>query len=115
MLESRSSDSLNADNDAAVRYPRSQLRRLVLDLSLKCQQMPSALFLQGVQRTDMESRAAGGFADIYLGTWEGQTIAIKCLRMFALSPESQKGRLRQVRVGPISVFLSRFILYQSVP
>ncbi|KAH8101245.1 hypothetical protein BXZ70DRAFT_935130 [Cristinia sonorae] len=96
MLESRSSDSLtNADTEVSVRFPRSQLRRLVLDLSVRCQQVPSALFLQGVQRTDTESYAVGGFADIYRGTWHDQPIAIKCLRIFVLSPESQKTRLRQ--------------------
>lgn len=106
MLESKSTDSLNADADAAVRYPRSQLIRLVLDLSLKCQQVPSALFLKGVKRTDTETRAAGGFADIYRGTWSSQDIAIKCLRIFILSPESQKARLRQVSNLEISVSLS---------
>ena len=96
MLESRSSDSLNGDPEAAVRFPRSQLRRLVLDLSVKCEQVPSALFLKGVQRTDNESRAFGGFADIYRGIWADEPIAIKCLRMFRLSTDSQKARLRQV-------------------
>lgn len=95
MLENQSQDSLT-EADAAVRSPRSQLRRLVLDLSLKCGQVPNALFLQDVQCTDTESRAAGGFADIYRGRWEGYDIAIKCLRIFVLSTDTQKARLRQV-------------------
>ena len=98
MLENSSSDSLSAA-ETPISFPRTYIRQLILELALKRGQVPVSLFVKDVKVLDNESRAAGGFADIYYGTYKGQPVALKCLRIYLMCPENHKKRLTQVSCG----------------
>lgn len=60
---------------------RSQMLRVLVKLS-QSHGLPEWLYLKDVQRSTHERDAVdrGGFAEIYLGTWNGKTVALKRLR-----------------------------------
>lgn len=105
MLDNPSSDSL-VDGETPVSFPRTHVRRLMLELALKRRQVPVSLFLKDVTSLESESRAAGGFADIYYGSHTGRPVALKCLRIYLMCPESHKIRLTQVCVSPRRIAIS---------
>ncbi|KAH8082794.1 kinase-like domain-containing protein [Cristinia sonorae] len=73
---------------------RNKLRRLSLKIALRSDILPRALFLTTVLVRG-ESRASGGFADVYCGEYDGQVVAIKRLRVYVNSPLSQRMKLKQ--------------------
>ncbi|KAH8082793.1 kinase-like domain-containing protein [Cristinia sonorae] len=73
---------------------RNKLRRFSLKISLRYDILPRALFLTRVL-VHGESRASGGFADVYCGEYDGQVVAIKRLRVYVNSPLSQRIKLKQ--------------------
>jgi len=96
MLENPSSDSLIlVSGEAPVNFPRTHIRRLMLELALKRRQVPVSLFLKDVTSSEKESRTSGGFADIYYGLYSEKPVALKCLRIYLMCPESQKTRLEK--------------------
>ena len=99
MLENPSSDSL-VDGEAPFTFPRTHIRMLMLELALRRTHIPVSLFLKGVVCLENESRASGGFADIYYGSYADQPVALKCLRIYLREPESHKNKQTQVRLSP---------------
>ncbi|TCD66394.1 hypothetical protein EIP91_001385 [Steccherinum ochraceum] len=70
---------------------RNKLRRLSLKLAVQYDILPSLLILRGVECEDLRKRrGAGGFADVYVGTYGGMKVALKCLRMYILAGSNQK-------------------------
>jgi hypothetical protein len=57
---------------------------ILFDLVSKSQSLPKSLVLTDISlRTDSTSPAAGGaFADVWEGTFEGRSVALKVLRDF---------------------------------
>jgi hypothetical protein len=55
---------------------------MLVKLSTNSGVLPKDLFIQGVNvRNDRDPDATGGFADVFLGTYKGQKVAIKRLRL----------------------------------
>ncbi|TCD63897.1 hypothetical protein EIP91_004806 [Steccherinum ochraceum] len=73
---------------------RDAIRRMMLKLSVRTTKLPKSLFLQGVISKDTESYSAGAFADIFVGEYHGQKVALKRLRVFQSLHESEKQKLR---------------------
>ncbi len=63
---------------------RVALRRLLVRLSKAAGVLPMSIFLSGVECTDRNCIAGGGFADIYLATYKGRKVALKRLRVYHL-------------------------------
>lgn len=57
-------------------------RRLLVKLSEMCGILPSSLSITGVENCSQEPVAGGGFADIFLASYQGKHVALKCLRDF---------------------------------
>lgn len=64
------------------------LHRLVLKGGI----LPDQLMLQDVVKLGDHAVAGGGFADIWKGTFNGELVALKVLRVFG-QPEDQKAFL----------------------
>ncbi|KAJ7682929.1 hypothetical protein B0H17DRAFT_52384 [Mycena rosella] len=75
----------------------SQARRLILRLSEAHDQLPSSLFITGVIDYDDHPTFCGGFGDIYRASHNGSTVAVKRIRMFNASTESQRARVQFCR------------------
>ncbi|TFK51555.1 kinase-like protein [Heliocybe sulcata] len=58
--------------------------------------LPPSLFISGVSLTDSNLIYGGGFADIHQGEYEGQLVAVRCLRFF--TNQSKKRRMEIERV-----------------
>lgn len=98
MLAMPPSDQLTASLESAAIQgsTRSKLRRISLKLVFQYDKMPAALLLKSVKCPDREIRIAGGFADVYCGEYVGEKVALKCLRVFLMSSEVQKAKLKRV-------------------
>lgn len=81
---------------------RRRLRRLLLRLALKYDQLPSGIHISGVTCACTESIVCGGFADIFKGVYKGEVVALKRLRVFQMMEPSRKARVKKV----ISLVLS---------
>ena len=60
--------------------------------------LPKKLLIEGVMCTSTDQQGAGGFADVFCGTYDGEIVALKRVRVFALMPEDKKAELRKVSV-----------------
>lgn len=69
---------LFGDDDTFYR----KAQKLLLNLSQACDKIPSSLFIKGVKLTRKNIVFSGGFADIYLASYNGQDVALKCVRIF---------------------------------
>jgi hypothetical protein len=58
---------------------RRQATHLIVKVADRSDQLPSSLFLKGVTRTSSK-QLCGGCADVYQGTYEGKSVAIKMPR-----------------------------------
>lgn len=83
---------------------RNKLRRFTLKMALNHEIFPTTLIIRGVQCSDNTERLSGGFADIYTGTYRGEKVALKVLRIYSNMPESKKQKLRKVRMTCTSSF-----------
>lgn len=61
---------------------RSTARRLLVKLSETCGILPSSLNISGVKDCETEAVGAGGFADIYRASYNGEYVALKRLREY---------------------------------
>ncbi|KAH8101164.1 kinase-like domain-containing protein, partial [Cristinia sonorae] len=66
------------------------LRKLAVKLAVGHSQLPTSFYLKGVRKTGTETLGAGGFAEVYLGEWEGQKVALKRLRVEAKPSMSER-------------------------
>lgn len=70
-----SGDLLSRDKQ---QHFRRAAHRLLIRLSQECEQLPPDLFITGIERR--AQMTGGGFADIYLGRFREQPVALKCFR-----------------------------------
>ncbi|KAJ7091357.1 kinase-like domain-containing protein [Mycena belliarum] len=70
-------------------------RRLLVRLSEASDTLPSSLFIRGVSRLDKEATFGGTFGDIYRATFEGQTVALKRIRVFQRDSAQHKRFCRE--------------------
>ena len=93
---------------------RNTLRRLTLKVALNYNILPAALILEGVKVTDGSQHGAGGFADVFRGTYVGAPVAVKKLRVYIMSTESQKRDMKKVSTNDfgssVHVFTGLFLL-----
>lgn len=75
---------------------RNQLRRLSLKVAITHSILPTTLILRGVQLSDTTQHGAGGFADVFCGTYQGYKVALKRLRVYIMSSDTQKQNLKKV-------------------
>ncbi|KAJ6526554.1 hypothetical protein DFH09DRAFT_1045971 [Mycena vulgaris] len=75
----------------------SQARRLIQRLSEACDKLPSSLFITGIVDHDEHPTFVGGFGDIYRASHNGNTVAVKRIRMFSATSDSQRTRLQFCR------------------
>ncbi|KAJ6624640.1 hypothetical protein B0H10DRAFT_1784169, partial [Mycena sp. CBHHK59/15] len=68
--------------------------RLIRKLSVACEKLPSKLFITEIHDCDEHPTFRGGFGDIYRASYNGNTVALKRIRMFTGSDsDSRKSRL----------------------
>lgn len=79
-----SSDVQLLDDDIEIHgfaaKDRRPLRRLLIKLSQDTQRLPPSFVLNKISCDTYTPKKAGGFADIFLGTYRGRTVALKRLR-----------------------------------
>ncbi len=84
-------DELLSDSKGCVKCmglsdPRvHNIRRLLMGLARKTGTLPKTLFLQGIECKDRDPVGGGGFADIYLASYNGQPVALKRIRTFSMT------------------------------
>ena len=86
---------------------RNQLRRLSLKVAITYDKFPTPLVLRGVQCDTTNQHGAGGFADVFCGTYNGEKVALKRLRVYLMMTDEQKTNLKKVRTGFLRVSSSR--------
>lgn len=67
-------------------------RRLLKKLAAACGAFPPSLFLEGVRLVDDSPIGAGGFADIFRGSHNGQDIVLKRIRVY----QSQRSEFNEI-------------------
>jgi hypothetical protein len=68
--------------DANVKHERRRkIITLLMDVAKASNELPSSLFVAGVQIYSPHPTMSGGFADVFKGEFAGQSIALKRLRM----------------------------------
>lgn len=87
----------NAASNSSFGIYRNQLRRLSLKMATKHDKFPRLLILQGVECTDAQQHGAGGFADVFCGTYHGSKVGLKRLRMYLMMSPTQREALKKVR------------------
>ncbi|KAJ7107523.1 kinase-like domain-containing protein [Mycena epipterygia] len=74
-------------------------------------QLPSSLFISGVEDRDEHPTCAGGFGDIYRASYQGKMVALKRIRTFTSAPNLQRTHLKFCREALVWQGLRhRFIL-----
>ncbi|THH27161.1 hypothetical protein EUX98_g7030 [Antrodiella citrinella] len=92
--------------------PKS-LRRLTMKLTTSYNKLPHAFYLKGVVCTELETVGAGGYADVYIGHWEGKRVALKRIRAQSKDMELyQKFHKTDQMVGQDRIKLVNRWLYQ---
>ncbi|KAJ6576220.1 kinase-like domain-containing protein [Mycena sp. CBHHK59/15] len=62
-------------------------------LSEACDQLPSSLFITGVNDRDEDATFAGGFGDVYRASYSGKKVALKRIRTFTADSSPHRTRL----------------------
>ncbi|KAF7336034.1 Non-specific serine/threonine protein kinase [Mycena sanguinolenta] len=73
---------------------RSKARKLIQNVSEAVEQLPSTLFITGVNDSDEHPMFGGGFSDVYQASYQGKTVALKRLRTFTADSTSHRTRLQ---------------------
>jgi hypothetical protein len=58
--------------------------------------LPSSFILQDVKKESEHAVAGGGFADVYIGVYSGQKVALKVLRVFVKANQRRIIKVRSV-------------------
>ncbi len=82
LKESAGCESCTEDPDRTT-HP---LRRLLIALCRRTQTLPKSFLIRGVRLRDKVPINGGGFADIFRGSYKGETVALKRLRNFGNRP-----------------------------
>jgi hypothetical protein len=69
---------------------RSKVIRFMVDLAYQSKHLPLSLFIKGVHVEQADVIAFGGCADVFLGQYRGQTVAVKRLRIHGQQQTLQK-------------------------
>ncbi|KAF7336054.1 hypothetical protein MSAN_02319200 [Mycena sanguinolenta] len=90
---------------------RSKARRLMQKVSEAGEQLPSSLFITGVNDHDEQPTFGGGFGDIYQASYQGRRVALKRIRTFTADSTTHRNRLRFYKEALVWQSLQhRFIL-----
>ncbi|KAJ6486735.1 kinase-like domain-containing protein [Mycena sanguinolenta] len=90
---------------------RSKARQLLQKVSEAGQQLPSSLFITGVNDHDEHPTFAGGFGDVFRASYQGRMVALKRIRIFTAHPSTHRNRLQFCKEALVWQGLShRFIL-----
>ncbi|KAF7349166.1 Kinase-like protein [Mycena sanguinolenta] len=73
---------------------RSKARHLIQKVSEAREQLPSSLFIEGVNDHDEHPTFGGGFGDIYQASYQGKRVALKRIRTFTADSTSHRNRLQ---------------------
>ncbi|KAF7324409.1 Kinase-like protein [Mycena sanguinolenta] len=88
---------------------RSKARKLMQEVSEAVEQLPSSLFIPGVNDRDEHPMFGGGFSDVYQASYQGKTAALKRLRTFTADSTPHRTPILQRGVG-MAGLRHRFIL-----
>lgn len=80
---------------------RNRLRRLSLKVSTTFNVFPMCLVLKDIELGPDGEYSSGSFADVFQGTYHGQVVALKKIRIYAMSTESQRKRAQQVSASTV--------------
>ncbi|KAF7336071.1 Rho GTPase activator [Mycena sanguinolenta] len=73
---------------------RSKARKLLLKVSVAREQLPSSLFITGVNDHDKDPTFGGGFGDVYRASYQGHIVALKRIRIFTADSSTRRNRLQ---------------------
>lgn len=73
---------------------RPGLWRLLIKLSEVADVLPSSLFLDDVKCTDHHSVSGGAFSDVFRGTYRGEEVGLKRLRVFQIELRRHNSKVR---------------------
>ena len=98
---------------------RNKLRKTSLKLCMTHDILPSALILRGVQCSSPEQVGAGAFSDVFVGTFDGQQVALKRLRVYLMVAPSRRLAMKRVwrfhsSVAVITAYLTIVISSSTV-
>ncbi|PFH49140.1 hypothetical protein AMATHDRAFT_5177 [Amanita thiersii Skay4041] len=80
---------------------RKQVRRLMIRISEESNQFPKSIFIRQSLHLSELPQSGGGFADIFLGRYNGTKVAVKRLRIFENTSASRHMRRSVIREGII--------------
>ncbi|KAF7336057.1 Kinase-like protein [Mycena sanguinolenta] len=72
---------------------RSKARHLIQKVSEAGGQLPSSLFIEGVDDHDEHPTFGGGFGDVYQASYQGRRVALKRIRTFTADSTTHRNRL----------------------
>ncbi|KAF7336032.1 Kinase-like protein [Mycena sanguinolenta] len=73
---------------------RSKARKLMQKVSEAVEQLPSSLFIEGVNDHDEHPTFGGGFGDVYQASYQGKMVALKRIRVFTADSTPRRTRLQ---------------------
>ncbi|KAJ7107553.1 kinase-like domain-containing protein, partial [Mycena epipterygia] len=85
-------DLLDQGSLPTAKY-RGRGRRLMGQLAGAQDQLPSSLFISGVNDRDEHPTFAGGFGDIYRASYQGKMVALKRIKTFTMDTASYRTRM----------------------
>ena len=71
--------------------------RVMQRLAQSSGQLPISLFVEDVRLTDPAPVMGGGFADVYIGSYGNQKVALKALRIYIGSDKVEEIKFAKVR------------------
>ncbi|KAJ3485001.1 hypothetical protein NLI96_g5252 [Meripilus lineatus] len=74
---------------------RQRLRKLIQQFASQSGRLPSSLYLEGVTCGDLNSQFGGSFADITVGQYRSQQVALKRLRLFQNTSTEDAEKLKK--------------------
>ncbi|THU80549.1 kinase-like protein [Dendrothele bispora CBS 962.96] len=84
---------LELDNPASNLFYRKMCMKQLRRLSKKFQVLPPSLILEDIATMDSRATTGGGFADIWRGTFNGQMVCLKVLRIFLRSDGATRNKV----------------------
>ncbi|KAJ6566792.1 kinase-like domain-containing protein [Mycena capillaripes] len=75
-------------------HSRSKARRLMQKVSEAHEQLPSSIFISGVNDHDEHPTFGGGFGDVYRASYQGKMVALKRIRTFTADSTTHRNRLQ---------------------
>ena len=84
---------VNADDQLDNSRQKGTIQRALLELSQSTGLVPTSMHIcDGVQNIDHMPVGSGSFADVLKATYRGQQVALKRVRVFQSTSESQRSR-----------------------